>query len=170
VKDGIEVNPRGYSMQSNNHGKSNIAVDLGQYRRIKAGYGSSSRRSEAPQDMTPVKSRPTHDDFERESVHSRTVARGEGSGKDFFYHVSQMIDGATNHQPALSHLLGRDYGSADKWGPNKGKERVKLNLAINNYGIALSELRKRQPETELDEPEHKYVVMRTDAQSLQHSP
>ena len=42
----------------------------------------------------------------------------------------------------MAHVRGRNYGVADRWEPNRGKESVKLNLHINNYEIELSKLRK----------------------------
>jgi len=42
----------------------------------------------------------------------------------------------------MAHVRGRNYGVADRWEPNRGKEAIKLNLHINNYEIELSKLRK----------------------------
>jgi hypothetical protein len=52
-----------------------------------------------------------------------------------------MIETAGSNSDQMAHVRGRNYGVADRWEPNRGKEAVKLNLHINNYGIELSKLR-----------------------------
>lgn len=53
-----------------------------------------------------------------------------------------MIETAGTSSDAMAHVLGRNYGVADRWEPNRGKEPVKLNLHINNYEIELNKLRR----------------------------
>lgn len=63
---------------------------------------------------------------------------------DNMYNVRKLIEqGDDPHeQQALSHLLGRNYGDLARFEPNRGKEPIKLNLHINNYGTELGKLRE----------------------------
>jgi hypothetical protein len=73
--------------------------------------------------------------------------------------VSKIISNAErSSHGALSHILDRSYGTADRLLPNIGKEPVQLNLHINNFEVPLAQM-SRIKNNDVDDS-HRYVVMK----------